>query len=94
MGVGVDMTVCDRSGSCCTFEGRLCEFLDGTECGLFSLWGGLRDMPEWVNAPVGRWFTRNYPGFECRDWPQNIPEVMGSPIAGLCCWEVTRAESA
>lgn len=89
------MTTCNRSGACCTFDGKPCGFLTtDNRCDLYPLWGSLRDIPEWRAAPVGQWFTRNHPGFECRDWPQRIPAVMGNPTAGLCCWEVTRGDAA
>lgn len=79
---------------CCYIAGRVCEFLDTSgdmpRCSLYDQWGNLKDNPEWVDAPVGRWFAANYPGYDCGDWPQNIPEVMETaPSAGpfyACCW--------
>jgi hypothetical protein len=72
---------------CCWIAGTVCEFLTAdTKCGLYDQWGALRDNPEWVAAPIGHWFADRYPGYECKDWPQNIPEVMDVGI-GLCCWK-------
>lgn len=89
------MAICtgrgDRDGGhCCWIDGEICGFLftdrGGTpRCRLYSEWGNLTELAEWVDAPVGRWFADRYPGFECGDWPQNIPEVMARG-AGLCCW--------
>jgi len=77
-------------GHCCYIAGEVCGFLfvdrGGTpRCTLFDEWGKLGDNSDWVAAPVGQWFAENYPGFDCGDWPQAIPSVMGAG-AGLCCW--------
>ena len=90
---------CNGRGSagdhCCYINGEVCEFLsadnEGTpRCSLFQKWGSLYDDPVWRNAPAGRYFAEHYPGFECGDWPQNIPGVMArEPDAGpfyACCW--------
>ena len=79
-------------GHCCYINGEVCQFLftdrGGTpRCKLFSEWGNLYEVGEWVNSPVGQWFADKYPGFECGDWPQNIPAVMASN--GRCCWNDT-----
>lgn len=77
-------------GHCCYINGEVCQFLftdrGGTpRCKLFSEWGKLDLNNEWVNSPIGSWFASRYPGYECGDWPQNIPAVMESQ-AGKCCW--------
>lgn len=93
------MSACNGQGAngdhCCWIDGQVCEFLftdrGGTpRCSLFKEWGNLADNPEWVAAPVGRFFARLYPGFDCGDWPQHIPDLMGKepdlgPFA-LCCY--------
>ena len=76
-------------GHCCWINGELCQFLftdrGGTpRCKLHAEWGNLTELAEWVNAPIGQWFTERHPGFECGDWPQNIPEAMA--LDGRCCW--------
>lgn len=81
------MAICTGTGSggdhCCYILGDVCEFLDTRgevpRCGV---WDHM-DLPEWHQAPVGRWFAETYPGFNCKDWPQRIPAVTGK----LCCWE-------
>jgi hypothetical protein len=93
------MTVCTGRGAngdhCCYIAGKVCEFLftdrGGTpRCSLFDQWGSLSDNPEWTRAPVGQWFAETYPGFDCKDWPQNLPAVMAKADItgpfGLCCW--------
>ena len=88
------MTTCNGQGAngdhCCYIEGKVCQFLDESgpipRC---SIWNEM-PSPEWDAAPVGQFFARNHPGFTCRDWPQNIPEVMeAAKTAGpffACCW--------
>ena len=89
----------DNGGHCCVINGEVCGFLftdrGGTpRCSLFDEWGRLADNPEWVAAPVGRWFAEQHPGYDCGDWPQNIPEVMAEVESGrvnptaVCCWKV------
>jgi len=85
------MPVCTGRGAggdhCCYIEGQVCQFLV-TQDGLprCSLWSGqMLGNPEWEQAPVGRFLAR-YPGKDCHDWPQNIPEVMATG-RGLCCWQ-------
>lgn len=93
------MALCTGQGAngdhCCYIDGKVCEFLftdrGGTpRCSLFSEWGKLDENPEWRDSPVGRWFAKDHPGFDCGDWPQNIPEVMAmAPELGpffACCW--------
>ena len=77
-------------GHCCWINGEVCQFLftdrGGTpRCRLFSDWGNLKNLEEWLAAPIGQWFADRYPDSECGDWPQNIPEVMASG-SGVCCW--------
>jgi hypothetical protein len=43
--------------------------------------------PAWERLPVGRHFSMAMPGFDCRDFPQNIPAIMNDPSAGKCCWD-------
>lgn len=75
----------DGGDHCCYIEGKVCFFLesvDGTpRC---SIWDQM-DTPRWRRSKVGKWMGERYPGYTCRDWPQNIPEVMDAGI-GLCCW--------
>lgn len=71
----------DNGDHCCYIAGQVCRFYDDG-CSLFAEWGRLSSNPEWVDAPVGRWFAETYPGFDCGDWPQRIPNVRG----GLCCY--------
>ena len=75
----------DNGGHCCWIKGQVCEFLtevDGIpRC---SIWDNMKGS-SWKSSPVGLWFRENYPGKTCRDWPQNIPEVMERGV-GLCCW--------
>lgn len=91
------MTICQGRGPdgehCCYIEGEVCEFLIVVEgvprCSIWHL--QMRKSGRWRNAPVGQWFAAKHPGYDCKDWPQNIPEVMakaGTGI-GLCCWEAT-----
>ena len=93
------MAVCNGAGSegdhCCYIDGHICEFLDlqnGPEPPRCSVWHIFdRDDPDevtrlaWKRAPIGRFFARRYPGFNCRDWPQKIPPELLEG-AGLCCW--------
>ena len=92
------MGACSGRGSngthCCYIAGQVCQFLtfEGTlaRCSLFNEWGALAENPDWRDAPVGRFFAEKYPGFECGDWPQNIPEVMAAAATAgpfyACCW--------
>lgn len=77
----------DSGGHCCWIKGQVCEFLFVNRGGTprCSLWDEM-PTPEWENAPVGQWFAETRPGYTCRDWPQNIPEVMAEGV-GLCCWQ-------
>lgn len=82
------MPICDGRGDvdgghCCWIAGEVCEFLneEARRCSVWDKMGTVR----WKRSPVGRWFADNYPGFNCSDWPQNIPTVMADGV-GLCCW--------
>lgn len=83
-------TVCtgrgDKGDHCCVIEGQVCEFLFTDRGGTprCSVWDEM-DTDKWRESPVGKWMTERYPGFNCRDWPQNIPEVM-TTHRNLCCW--------
>ena len=82
----------DNGGHCCWIAGKVCEFLieeDGVpRCSLWSV--QMRKSSKWRDAPVGLWFKKTYPGYDCKDWPQNIPEAMerGAKVGpyALCCW--------
>ena len=86
------MAKCDgglkRGDHCCWINGEECEFLlfeDGmARCALWS--EDMKGLKSWQLAPVGRWFAETHPGFDCKDWPQNIPDEMEKGI-GLCCWQ-------
>lgn len=89
------MPRCDGRGDggdhCCYIEGSVCEFLvtrDGTpRCGLLlalGSWDRVHDDPRWKAAPIGRVMDREYPGYGCGDWPQNIPADMTG--ANRCCF--------
>lgn len=82
------MTCRGQEDHCCRF-GQECRFLifrhGQPRCRLYPQWGNLKDNPAWRNAPVGQWFATNHPGYECKDWPQDIPGVMTSGV-GLCCY--------
>lgn len=75
---------------CCYIAGQVCEFLDVTgDVPRCSIWNvNMKKSSRWRKAPVGVWMSDRYPGFDCKDWPQNIPadETSG---AGLCCWSNT-----
>lgn len=75
----------DPTGHCCWVNGTLCKFFR-VEDGLAvcSIWDQM-DTDEWWTSPMGRQFAEESPGYTCRDWPQNIPQVMATGI-GLCCW--------
>ena len=87
------MPICNGKGDngdhCCYINGQVCEFLFTG----FSVEGYIprcmvwdeMDTEKWRNSPVGRWMTERYPGYTCRDWPQNIPEIMAT-ARNLCCW--------
>lgn len=85
--------VCDGDGRgqghCCVIRGVVCEFLlfvGGTPRCPFMLAGvRMSGHRMWERSPVGRFFADQYPGFDCADWPQNIPEAMNAG-RGLCCW--------
>ena len=88
------MAVCTGRGAngdhCCYIAGEVCQFLnselDPPRC---TVWDSM-PSPEWEAAPVGRRYARINPGYTCRDWPQDIPEVMEqAKTAGpffACCW--------
>ena len=64
--------------------GQVCQYLDvdTVRCTIFDT---APDVPGYDESPVGQYFAEWYPGFTCRDWPQNIPAVMTKGV-GLCCW--------
>ena len=78
-------------GHCCWIGGQVCEFLDTSgelpRCGLWDI--QMKRSSRWRDAPVGQWFAETHPGFDCKDWPQNIPvEMAKADITGpygLCC---------
>ena len=86
------MVKCNGRGAggdhCCYIASEVCpilEFVDGVpRCPLWD--GQMIGNPVWDELPVGKWFAEKYPGYDCRDWPQNIPEVMKVGV-GLCCWQ-------
>ena len=90
------MIVCNGRGDgggghCCWIDGKVCEFLFTDRGGTprCMVWDKM-DTGRWRNSPVGQWFEEHHPGYTCRDWPQNIPELMQrEPEMGpfsLCCW--------
>lgn len=80
-------------GHCCWIGGTVCEVLevvDGMPRCPFMLAGApMLGNPEWEALSVGEFFRNGFPGYDCRDWPQNIPEVMSDGV-GLCCWQGDR----
>jgi hypothetical protein len=74
-------------GHCCWINGKVCEFLveeDGTpRCSIWKV--NMKKSFRWRDAPVGRMFAVRFPGYDCKDWPQNIPNP--ETLGGLCCWE-------
>ena len=68
---------------CCFINGEVCKFLGGSDLLVCTVWDKM-DGVKWKNAPVGLMFAERWPGYNCKDWPQNIPEVMAVGI-GLCC---------
>lgn len=76
---------------CCQVDGADCEALVHVggvpQCSFMLAGEPMLGNPEWEWLPVGRHFAVEFPGFDCADWPQNIPEVMGNPALGKCCWE-------
>lgn len=84
------MGVCRRSASehCCWINGEVCKFAEYNNSNntiSCNKWDSIGDA-DWQRAPVGQWFMKNHPGYDCRDWPQKIPAVMAMGI-GLCCWQ-------
>lgn len=77
----------DNVDHCCVIEGKVCKFLlfEGglPRCTLYAWWGKLDRIPAWREAPVGKFFDKVYPGYDCGDWPQAIPNV----TRGRCCFE-------
>lgn len=69
--------VLHRPEHCCWAEAKECKFLrwenDIPRCSLYHLWGHLREYQPWVESPIGQVFASFYPGYDCGDWPQNIP---------------------
>lgn len=87
------MSACNGRGDggdhCCYIYGKVCQFLVRVNglprCSLWPYANRLADVAEWRSAPVGQRFAEKNPGYDCKDWPQNIPEVMATGI-GLCCY--------
>lgn len=76
---------------CCYVEGRECEFLTFVEsrprCSLYEHWGALLSLDVWLESPIGRFFARRFPGFDCGDFPQNMPPELLPEGTWLCCFE-------
>ena len=97
------MVVCDGRGDngdhCCYINGQVCEFLtEGEGTARCSMWNKM-NTGKWRSSPVGLWMAVRYPGFTCRDWPQNIPEVLAEVESGrvspaaVCCWSVNYGDA-
>lgn len=84
------MIVCDGG----VLNGSHCCWLDGVECEHVVITGGMARCSIWDQIPsefylttrAGRYMEERWPGYTCKDWPQNIPSEMASGI-GLCCWQ-------
>lgn len=80
----------EEAEHCCWVASKECQFLvrvDGKpQCSLHGKWGQLLQDKEWLASPIGRYMAAKHPGYECKDWPQNIPaeQLEG---AHLCCYE-------
>ncbi len=82
------MVVCNGRGDvngdhCCYINGEVCQYLftdrGGTpRCSIFDT---APDVEGYDESPVGLYFVEFYPGFTCRDWPQNIPAAPNQ-----CCF--------
>jgi hypothetical protein len=72
-----------NGGHCCWLGGVECEYVENSRC---TIWDRI-PSPFYAATYAGRYMAERYPGYTCRDWPQNIPEVMAEGI-GLCCWRI------
>ena len=84
MAVPTECTGGVNGNHCCWIAGELCQYLD-TDTIRCTIYDTAPDVEGYAESPVGRSFAERFPGFTCRDWPQNIPEVMAKGV-GLCCW--------
>lgn len=93
----------DNGDHCCYINGGVCEFLFINRVGIprCRIWDTM-DSDEWRGAPVGHWMADKYPGFDCQDWPQNIPGLLERVNSGkidtinpsaVCCWGVTDGDT-
>lgn len=81
---------------CCVFAGIDCPFIeDGMvtgrrwSCGLYRElqdWDMVLADPRYIEIVQPMYDSIGRPDWNCKDWPQNIPEVMAQP-SGRCCWE-------
>lgn len=78
------MDLCTGRGSsgdhCCYMAGEVCQYLD-TDTIRCTIYDIAPDVPGYDESLVGQYFARLYPGFTCRDWPQNI-----SAAPNQCCF--------
>jgi hypothetical protein len=76
----------DAGGHCCWVSGVVCsalEVVDGLpRCSFMSAGQAMQGNTEWELLPIGLAFAKDHPGYDCYDWPQNIPNLTG----GKCCW--------
>jgi hypothetical protein len=79
---------------CCYIRGEVCLYLEeGTvegrrwSCGLFrelGSWDAVHRDARYKGSAIAAWFTQNFPGYGCGDWPQNLePLTFG---VGRCCY--------
>ncbi len=70
----------DDGDHCCYINGEVCQYLDvaTVRCIIYDTAPNVSGYDE---SPVGRYFAEFYPGFTCRDWPQNIPAAPNQ-----CCF--------
>jgi hypothetical protein len=92
------MPVCHGNGAdhCCYIGGRVCPFLEeGTvpgrrwACGLYRelrSWDAVHADPRYLASDAARMMAERWPGYGCGDWPQKMPDVMGNPAMGRCCY--------
>lgn len=77
----------DGGDHCCYIGGVVCPLLDtGGTVPRCSVWGKWDEEP-YLSTAAAVFFGERWPGegYNCSDWPQNIPDVMASG-RGLCCW--------
>lgn len=82
---------------CCWFKGIECPFVEENtiegrrwSCSL------LRELGDWDKVLKDKRYKKEVQplydlvpeleGMNCRDWPQNYPEVM-KQLSGKCCWD-------